>query len=161
MQSFHGVGTCRWEERLYQIFSVSPQPPHSLGVEWFTLANVPLWPYICLYPIPVFFFFLLIVIAVTDLPNHSPNWFLLDNVFSSLLYWFCGEKIPWSWGNGSRMRGVITFVHSLGHSAPKDPRNKSSGFLFPVSLRTEGRKIWRHHFPWQWFSDLMHIRMWG
>lgn len=37
-------------------------------------------------------FFLLIVIAVTDLPNHSPNWYLLDNVFSSLLYWNSVER---------------------------------------------------------------------
>lgn len=31
-------------------------------------------------------------------------------------------------------------MHSLAHSAPKDPRNKGSGFLLPDNPRTEGRK---------------------
>lgn len=39
----------------------------------------------------------------------------------------------------------VAFVLSLAHSAPKDPRKKGLGFLFPVIPRT----------------FLLHIRKWG
>lgn len=162
MQSFHGVGTYRWEEELYLIFPVPPQPPgpHSLGVEWFTFDGYPTLVF-RLYPIPVLC--LLIVLAITDLPNNSPNWYLLHSGFSwpsiillPEILWRENTMVMWKWFQ----RGGCYLVLSLFHSAPKDPRNKGLGFVFPVNPRTEGRKIWRHHFCNSGFQILLHIRMW-
>lgn len=49
-QSFHGVGTYRWEEELYSIFTVPAWPPHphSLGVVyiwWMSHLGLPSVPY--------------------------------------------------------------------------------------------------------------------
>lgn len=88
---------------------------------------------------PVLVLFLLTVLAVTGLPNHSPHWYLLDNVFGyyTEIRWRENTMVC---GNGSRMIGA-PLMHSLAHPALKDPGNKGSGFLFPVNPRTEGRKI--------------------
>ena len=40
LDSFHGVGTCRWEEELLDLcFPPQPLGPHGLGVEWITLGG--------------------------------------------------------------------------------------------------------------------------
>lgn len=133
------MGTCRREEELYEIFSsISPKPSHSLGRGD---GVVYIWWmfHLALHLYPVLVIFLLIVLAVTGLPNHFPHWYLLDNVFSyyTEIQWRENTMVC---GNGSRMIGAPC-VHSLAHPTLKDPGNKVLGFLFPVNSRTEGRKI--------------------
>lgn len=59
-----------------------------------------LWSTWALHLYLILVLFLLTVLVITDLPKHSPNWYLLDNVFSWVLYWNFVEgnaMLMWKW----------------------------------------------------------------
>lgn len=85
-----------WVEERYQILSISPKPPHSLGWGWSALhlMAVPLWPCIsaCTSSFPAYSF------SSNRSTNHSPHWYLLGALK------FCGENtiVMWKWFQDDR-----------------------------------------------------------
>lgn len=92
-------------------------------------------------------------------PNQLPKLVLAWQWFQLALYY------TFAWNSVERKyHGHVKMVPGwwvlpcafLVHSAPKNPRKKDLGFLFPVNPRTEGRR----NLKTRLFPNFSHIRMW-